>query len=193
FKQDKIHFQSMDATRLDFPDASFDTVCIAYSLHHLENLPQAFAEMLRVLKPGGHFIIGEMYRDNQTETQLTHVYLHHWWAAIDSALGITHRETYTRQNILDRLTNLNLSGWNFHDYADLEKDPHDAEVIKRLDAVLDQYRERAQNTPDAIALRARGDELGARVHAVGFHSATILIAIGRKRKEGFHSEESSSN
>lgn len=73
FTQDRIHFQVMDATRLEFPDDSFDTVNIAYSLHHLEQLPQEFAEMRRVRKLSGHLIVAEMYRDNPTDTQLTHV------------------------------------------------------------------------------------------------------------------------
>jgi SAM-dependent methyltransferase len=180
FKQDPIHFEAMDAARLDFPDASFDTVCIAYSLHHLANPAQVLVEMRRVLKPGGQFIIGEMYRDNQTDAQLTHVYLHHWWAAIDTALGTIHRETYTRQQIRDLVFDLNLRDWACSDYTDFEKDPQDPQVIKRLDAALDQYSERAKNTPNAIALRARGEELRTRVHTIGFHSATILIAVGRK-------------
>lgn len=180
FKQDNIRFEWMDATHLDFPDASFDTVNIAYSLHHLENLPQAFAEMRRVLKADGYFIIDEMYRDHQTETQLTHVYLHHWWAAIDTALGNLHRETYTRQQILDLIAALNLRDCSFYDYADLEHDPLDAQNIQRLESAIDLYGERAKNLPDAKMLRARGDELRARVHTIGFHSATILIAVGRK-------------
>jgi SAM-dependent methyltransferase len=180
FKQDHIRFEAMDAARLDFPDASFDTVCIAYSLHHLANPALALVEMRRVLKPGGSFIIGEMYCDDQTDTQLTHVYLHHWWAAIDTALGTIHRETYTRQQIRDLVSDLNLRDWAFYDYADLENDPQDPQVIKRLDTALDQYSERAKNTPNAIALHARGEELRVRVHTIGFHSATILIAVGRK-------------
>jgi ubiquinone/menaquinone biosynthesis C-methylase UbiE len=180
FKQDNIHFQVMDATRLEFPDASFDTVGIAYSLHHLENLPQAFVEIQRVWKPGGQLIIAEMYRDNQTETQLSHVYLHHWCAAIDSALGVSHRETYTRQQILDQVSELELRDCQFYDYADLEQDPKDAQNINRLDAALDQYIERAKNMPNVIELRARSDEIRARIHSIGFYSATILIVVGRK-------------
>lgn len=180
FKQDNIHFQLMDATRLDFPNASFDTICIAYSLHHLANLPQAFAEMRRVLKPGGHFIIAEMYQDHQTDAQLTHVYLHHWCAAIDTALGVSHRETYTRQQILDLVSELALHDCQFYDYADVTHDPHDAQNINRLDAALDQYCERAKNLPNAMELRTCGDEIRARLQTIGFHSATILIAVGRK-------------
>jgi len=179
FKQDHIHFQVMNATRLDFPDAGFDTVGIAYSLHHLEDLPRAFSEMRRVLKPGGHLIIAEMYRDNQTETQLSHVYLHHWCAVIDNALGVSHRETYTRQQIIDLVSALALRDCQFYDYAELEQDPKDEQTIKRLDAALDQYSERAKNIPNATELRTRGDELRARIHRIGFHSATILIGIGQ--------------
>ena len=180
FTQANIHFQTMDAARLDFSDASFDTVNIAYSLHHLENLAQAFTEMRRVLKPGGHFIIAEMVCDHQTETQLTHVYLHHWWAAIDTALGNLHRETFTRQHILDLVAELNLRDCRFYDYADLARDPFDAENRIRLDAAIDLYGERAQSLPNALALCARGEELRARVCTIGFHSATILIVIGKK-------------
>ncbi|QDD64079.1 class I SAM-dependent methyltransferase [Herbaspirillum seropedicae] len=45
------------ADRLDFPDASFDLVCTRFSAHHWRNLPQALAEVFRVLKMGGRFIV----------------------------------------------------------------------------------------------------------------------------------------
>ena len=48
----------MDARALDFADACFDLV---YSFHALEHIPDprlALAEMARVLRPGGHFIVG---------------------------------------------------------------------------------------------------------------------------------------
>src|SRR3989304_4786817 len=103
-----IRFGQMDAEHLDFPEAGFDTVCISNSLHHLSNLPRVLAEMKRVLKPGGHFLVSEMYRDGQTEEQLTHVLLHHWWAAVDTAQGVTHDETYTREQLVSITTTLNL-------------------------------------------------------------------------------------
>lgn len=45
-----------DALRLPFADAQFDTVASAFVLRNLIDLPQAFAEMLRVLRPGGRLI-----------------------------------------------------------------------------------------------------------------------------------------
>jgi SAM-dependent methyltransferase len=44
-----------DATRLPFADGSFDVVITSEVLEHIQNDVAAIAEMVRVLKPGGHF------------------------------------------------------------------------------------------------------------------------------------------
>jgi ubiquinone/menaquinone biosynthesis C-methylase UbiE len=52
-----------DAARLPFDDASFDLVLGHAVLHHLPDVPTAFAEMRRVLRPGGTlFFAGEPSR-----------------------------------------------------------------------------------------------------------------------------------
>jgi ubiquinone/menaquinone biosynthesis C-methylase UbiE len=45
-----------DAERLPYDDASFDLVIGHAVLHHIPDLERAFAEILRVLKPGGRFV-----------------------------------------------------------------------------------------------------------------------------------------
>ena len=117
FHSKPVQYHQMDAAKLDYPEASFDTVCIANSLHHLTDLPGVLVEMQRVLKRRGRLIISEMYRDGQTETQMSHVHLHHWWGVIDTAQGIPHNETYTRQNLIDIAQSLGISDWQFHDVA----------------------------------------------------------------------------
>jgi ubiquinone/menaquinone biosynthesis C-methylase UbiE len=82
FEGKNVRFLQMDAARLDFPDASFDTVFIANSLHHLADLPGALAEITRVLTPGGHFIVLEMYRDDQELRQRVHEIGFHSAAAL---------------------------------------------------------------------------------------------------------------
>lgn len=41
-------------TRLDVPDASMDLVFASHCIEHSDDLPQTFAELRRVLRPGGH-------------------------------------------------------------------------------------------------------------------------------------------
>jgi ubiquinone/menaquinone biosynthesis C-methylase UbiE len=176
----KIRFILMDAEKMDFPDASFDTVCIANSLHHMSSLESVLLEMKRILKPGGNFIVLEMYQDGQTEAQLTHVQLHHWWAAVDTALGISHSETYTRKQVLDILGELDLQEIACLDYRDLATDPLDPQLIQQLEQVFDRYQARCEGLPDQESLQKRGEELRQRVHQIGFQSATSLVYAGRK-------------
>jgi SAM-dependent methyltransferase len=49
----EVQTASADAEQLPFPDESFDLVFGHAVLHHLPNLPRAFAEFARVLAPGG--------------------------------------------------------------------------------------------------------------------------------------------
>lgn len=51
-------YRVMDAEHLDFPNQSFDLICSAAILHHLD-LDKAYAEIARTLTPGGHAIFME--------------------------------------------------------------------------------------------------------------------------------------
>ena len=177
FKENpKIHFQQMDAHHLDFPDSSFDLVCISNSLHHLD--PElVLCEMKRVLRPGGFLLVSEMYRDHQAETQMTHVLLHHWWAAVDPLTGIIHRETYTRQELMDLVAKLGLKDTSTHDLCDLSDNPHDSSIMEELNPVFERYLQRTEGHPD---LHTRGVELRQRVEEIGFHGATTLVVMGKK-------------
>jgi len=44
------------AEALPYADGVFDLVCCSWVLEHLRDPPQAFAEVARVLAPGGHFV-----------------------------------------------------------------------------------------------------------------------------------------
>jgi len=55
--QEGVRFVCGDATRLEFDDASFDAVTMFDVLEHVPDDAKAISEMLRVLKPGGWFLI----------------------------------------------------------------------------------------------------------------------------------------
>lgn len=49
-----------DATRLPFPDNTFDSVVSNMFLHHLEYPAAGIFEMARVLRPGGRFVLADL-------------------------------------------------------------------------------------------------------------------------------------
>jgi SAM-dependent methyltransferase len=171
-----IRFEIQNACQLEFTDSSFDMVCISNSLHHLDAV-SALREMKRVLRPGGFMLVSEMYRDGQTETQMTHVLVHQWWGAVDQVNGVFHNETYLRNEILELVRSLDLVNEALYDLNDLDSDPKDPAILAELGPVFERYIQRAEGRPD---LQRRGEELRKRVEQIGFHSATMLTMIAQK-------------
>lgn len=58
--QGKIIFRRMDASKLDFPDASFDTAFDFGIIHHIPNWKDCLGELYRVLRPGGKLALEEL-------------------------------------------------------------------------------------------------------------------------------------
>jgi ubiquinone/menaquinone biosynthesis C-methylase UbiE len=57
---DNIRFLVADATRLPFADGEFDLVATSKLTHHVPGWEQAFAELIRVLAPGGRLVYGDL-------------------------------------------------------------------------------------------------------------------------------------
>ncbi len=57
-----LSFSVADAQDLPFEDASFDVVTVAFGVRNLPDRAANFAEALRVLKPGGRYVILEFSR-----------------------------------------------------------------------------------------------------------------------------------
>lgn len=60
---EKVRFEIEDAEKLSYPDNSFDVVTEYGALHHVD-LPKVYAEMARVLRPGGSAICNETLGHN---------------------------------------------------------------------------------------------------------------------------------
>jgi SAM-dependent methyltransferase len=183
-----VRFCQMDAERLAFRDGSFDTVSIGVSLHHLANIEMVLDEMLRVLRDpnvekgcsGGTFIVSEMYRDAQTDAQRTIVYMHDWVAEVDTATGISHNPTFTRQEIIDIFEGLGLRDLALYDRTNVNGDPKDEAIIKQGEATIRKVTQRAKGLPNYEALKRRGEDIAARLHDVGAQIQPVLIATGKK-------------
>ncbi len=56
YGQERVDWLQGDALHLPFPDQSFDAVASAFVLRNLPDLAGSFAEMARVLRPGGRLV-----------------------------------------------------------------------------------------------------------------------------------------
>ena len=75
----RIALQLGDAQSLPFSDASFDAATAAFGVRNFENLAAGFAEIRRVLRPGGRAVILELSEPHAFPLrQLHRFYLRHW-------------------------------------------------------------------------------------------------------------------
>jgi demethylmenaquinone methyltransferase/2-methoxy-6-polyprenyl-1,4-benzoquinol methylase len=57
---DRVRLTTADALNLPFAENSFDAITVAYGVRNFEHLDQGYAEMLRVLRPGGMLCVLEL-------------------------------------------------------------------------------------------------------------------------------------
>ena len=195
FRDQPVKLMEMNAESLEFDDNSFDTVSMAYSLHHLDRIDKALAEMRRVLKPGGNLIIQEEFCDGkQTEAQKTNILQHAWDAQIDSLLGKTHKTTFTKHRIEEAIGNPLLEQIEIFESTHpveclfCEKkfrcdNPKSEEEIDRSLKEIDDNLKRLKEIADPKArtrLQKIGEELKERNRKFGNAHPSVLLAIGRK-------------
>ena len=167
-----VSFAIADAVALPFESASFDMVAMSGSMHHLSEPERVLSEMLRVLRPGGAFVILEQLRDGQRGSRLTHRQFHEW---SEELLGIARR-TYTRAELLELVLSLDLSDMQMVKQHDTS-DPREPAKVARYDAFIDEYLGKSAGRPDMIE---RGLSIRDRLHATGINVASWLSVMGTK-------------
>ena len=156
----------------------FDTVAISNSLHHLGDIDKTISEMLRVLKPNGKIIINELICDNQNEKQLTHVYLHHLHADIETILGITHNKTLSKQEIFDIAER---NGIKNYSAAVHENEFFNTHV--NLDRFSTRYKnilEKISDYPEYDKMKAIFNSLIERLYTVGVEFTSQILIVADK-------------
>ncbi len=96
-----VRFEQRDACRTGFADHAFSVVGMSNSLHHIADTEGLLQEMRRIVKPDGCVVIAEMTCDGQHGAGKTHALLHEWESDIDTACGVYHRHTYSREELSD--------------------------------------------------------------------------------------------
>ena len=195
FKDQPVELFEMNAESLEFSNNSFDTVSMAYALHHIDKVDKALAEIQRVLKPGGNLIIQEELSDgNQTEAQKTNLLQHTWDAEIDTQLGKTHKPTLTKHEVTELVNNMQLEQVEILESTHPVKclscekrhkcgDPKNEENIKDQIKEIDDNLKRLQEIADPkvrTKLQEKGEELKKRNREFGNANPSTLLVIGRK-------------
>ncbi|GAA1722765.1 class I SAM-dependent methyltransferase [Microbacterium paludicola] len=108
----ELEFEVGDARRLHHPDGSAAGVLAWYSLIHLapDELPQALAEIHRVLRPGGALLVGFFDGDGDDVEEFAHAVAPAWFWPPDRLAA----ELEDRGFAVDRITRRRESGARPH-------------------------------------------------------------------------------
>jgi SAM-dependent methyltransferase len=172
-----VSFRTMDARRLAFRRASFGMVTIAHSLCQFAAPKAVLVEMLNILRPGGHLVVAETYRDQVSEPEMTFVLLHDWWSDVDATENGPHQRFRSRAELEGLVRSLDLDDVQLFDVPDDSEGPFEPELHATLDALTDRLLDRVRDVPELVE---RGHSLRRRMQEVGCARPTAVLAVGRR-------------
>jgi ubiquinone/menaquinone biosynthesis C-methylase UbiE len=175
----EVTFEKMYAENLSFQDHTFDLVSISMALHHLPEIEKAFAEMLRVLKPGGWIIVSELFSDNLNAAQEVHKMFHHFRSKTDRILGVSHNETFPKNEIIEMVKN---AGINIQYHFEFKKGVDLITTTEALDSRVEKMKamlDSVKDYPEYEKLKPQIDEFRERASKHGFQPATRVVVVGK--------------
>ena len=180
-EEDKISFKLMDALLMDFPDNTFDLVCLSNSLHHLSDIKRIMSEMERVLKPGGYILISEMINNDLDVKQQSHLKVHHFAAKIDRLLGDTHNDTFSDKEIISILNDNSKYSVADSWFVEIERRKENSkEELEWFDNTIDRVVSRVLDPIVKPEYLEEAEEIKKYINKHGFDSCTTLIAVIKK-------------
>lgn len=177
FAEKGLLFEQMDAAAMDYPDETFEVVALSNTLHHIRDYGKVLSEMLRVLKPGGFFVLNEMYRDGQDAAQQVHEAQHTLEAKLDCLLGGYQRQTWKREEIIEIFQELPLKDLTFTDFQ--EEAVYDAKLEAKNRKLAEEV-EKIAGRPEYEALKREALDIQTRCQRDGIRRCTQLLCVGRK-------------
>ncbi|MCH4888459.1 class I SAM-dependent methyltransferase [Acidaminobacter sp. JC074] len=176
-EDERVSFEVRDVMDMD---ASFDIVCLSNSLHHFEDPYIIINKMVDLLKPGGKIIIQEMYKDFQTDKQMSHVHLHHFWAKVDRMTGNVHNDTFDKKTIIDYTSHKDLKFIDAWDVVFEDKHVFSQEDFDFLKSSIYNSLKRIEDHESYTQMKELGISIEKRLDEHGFDLATELMIVLEK-------------
>lgn len=182
----RIEFMRMSGENIEFEDNSIDVISISNTLHHLPNKEKVLHEIKRVVKQNGIIIINEMISDNQSEKQFSHVAVHHLQGELDTLFGRCHNKTFTLQELVKLVEDLNLEKVDMFQY-NTHEEQESSENLEEEKEILDQCFKALEVKINKISdLKQREEyletleKLTNKLYNIGIFGATEVMFICRK-------------
>ncbi|WDV47192.1 class I SAM-dependent methyltransferase [Clostridiaceae bacterium M8S5] len=186
FKDKNVKFYNMDCAKLEFKEELFDAVSISNALHELSDIQTVLKQMNRVLKKDGIMIFNEMYCDNQSAKQMSHVKLHHFVAKLHRLNGRTHNSTFKKEEILDIIQTLDMRVLDILEHSTHEdqlkasSDNITEERLTDIDDNISRLTNNFKETEYYDELVKEKENLIEYIKDNGLFSATELLVIVKK-------------
>lgn len=181
FPQSEVEIHKMYLEQLRFEDQYFDLISISNALHHLVDVDKVLSELMRVLKPGGFFLVSEMYQGgSQSEAQHTHILMHHWLAKADQHFETAHFETLYRDQILSKIQDLALGDLHVEDYIIPVHHPKDVKNCESLKRKFVTRLNSLDSLEDSEVLKVEGEMIHQRIQDIGCAPANRVLLLGTK-------------
>lgn len=176
-----VEFIRMEAEKMAFPDQSFDVVCLSNAMHHLASTEKTFSEMKRVVKDNGWLVVAEIVSDSLNEAQENQKIWHHFKSYVDRKSGITHKETWTENEVLEMIQSAGILPALTFPFNRMESPETDPEKLKhwinQFAANLAQLKGHPEYDEKSTLFELFKDS----VKRYGFQLARQIVVVGQKK------------
>ena len=177
-----VSFIKMEGEKLEFSDGSFDVVCLSNAMHHLASVEKTFAEMKRVVKPGGWLLIAEIVSDGLNEAQENQKMWHHFRSYVDRLEGITHQETWTESEVLNMIAENGINPVLTFPFNRMAIPETDTEKLQARTDTFTSFLARLEGLPEYAAKEELLEIFKNRIQEHGFQLARQIVVIGKVDK-----------
>ncbi len=172
-----VEFVRMEGEKINFPDHSFDVVCMSNAMHHLASTEKSFSEMKRVVKPEGWIVIAEIVSDGLNEAQENQKMWHHFKSYVDRKAGITHRETWTASEVIEIIQSSNIQPVLTFPFNRMEVPVKDPEKLQGWSSAFALNLAQLKGTPEYEEKAALFESFKERIKLYGFQLARQIVVI----------------